>query len=417
MDNKAGARITQLRKERKWTQEKLADKAGVNVATLRRWGNGDTLPQTRSYKLVLTALGATKREQQDALALLDRPGAIQELSGTMWTPHTGDLLRVLRLRRGLSLTQAAAQLQISKSTISRWEKGSVPEAERLSDICAVYATRPEERAALVNSKSLLTLPLTAGDTMEQCEHRLHTLVNAMNHSEMFAGEPCFILLEAQFAGHAKQNEQALRLLAMCWTYHADYLLWRHRTEEAYRYASRALRIVQNHFLPEAFWLHAAGLKAQYVRDYSTGGTKAAYAQLNDCLELAGKIGSDVCILRDMGGIAANMDQWEHARRLFTQSRRIAQQREIHWGVRLANIEEANTYLRESRPEDALPFLAQDDNSDPNGHLTEIKLWVQTLRALGDKRDVDDWIKRGDALFTGHDLEFRRIEWERLKQRG
>lgn len=46
--------IRTLRKNKKWTQQKLADKMRVSLSTIKRWENGSTNPRTNdSYMLRL----------------------------------------------------------------------------------------------------------------------------------------------------------------------------------------------------------------------------------------------------------------------------------------------------------------------------------------------------------------------------
>jgi DNA-binding transcriptional regulator YiaG len=88
---------------------------------------------------VLDALQAGPGQRRDALALIQAPRAERRLAllaspnqEADACPVPGDLLRTLRLRRGLSLRAAAAELGVSPSTLSRWERSeTVPSGTHL----------------------------------------------------------------------------------------------------------------------------------------------------------------------------------------------------------------------------------------------------------------------------------------------
>src|SRR5690554_6405146 len=57
-----GTKITQLRKQKAFSQEQLAESAKVNVRTIQRIENNETTPRGTTLKLVCDALGVTPYE-------------------------------------------------------------------------------------------------------------------------------------------------------------------------------------------------------------------------------------------------------------------------------------------------------------------------------------------------------------------
>ena len=94
------------------------------------------LPRLSELEALLSVLQADPKQKRQTLLLLDAPRAKNQVRaeiirlgdqlgiGTM--PNGGDLLRALRLRRRLSLEEAAAsQMQMTSGTLRRWEKMEV----------------------------------------------------------------------------------------------------------------------------------------------------------------------------------------------------------------------------------------------------------------------------------------------------
>ncbi len=57
-----GTKITQLRKQKAFSQEQLAESAKVNVRTIQRIENNETTPRGATLKLICDALGVTPDE-------------------------------------------------------------------------------------------------------------------------------------------------------------------------------------------------------------------------------------------------------------------------------------------------------------------------------------------------------------------
>src|SRR5216683_682153 len=64
-DTMIRAKLIEVREKRNWTQEGLAERCGVDVATIRRWEHGDASPQGRNKWKLLNILEASSEDDLD----------------------------------------------------------------------------------------------------------------------------------------------------------------------------------------------------------------------------------------------------------------------------------------------------------------------------------------------------------------
>lgn len=106
-----GRKIRELRDERGYSLQDLAQKAGVSVSYLSEIERGTKKPSLKTLEKIATALNISR----------------EQLVETDLTrgPVLGHRLRLLRERLGISLSQFAAQVGISPSYLSEIERGNV----------------------------------------------------------------------------------------------------------------------------------------------------------------------------------------------------------------------------------------------------------------------------------------------------
>jgi transcriptional regulator with XRE-family HTH domain len=151
-----GTVLWDLRTAGGWTMGRLAQKAGVSKAALSQWESGSRLPRMAELESVLDALGAPP--SQRALASIDAPRALRRLTspganGGLGPPSmAGDLLRAMRLRRGRTQEQVAAQVGVVRNAVARWERGDrLPSTEQIQALC--FALQARESEWPVNGRS------------------------------------------------------------------------------------------------------------------------------------------------------------------------------------------------------------------------------------------------------------------------
>lgn len=108
-----GATIRRERKLRKWSQERLALKAGVERRTILRLEAGRHVPGSALVHAMERALGLEPRTLT--------PGwreAARENAPGAWGPRA----RLARQRRGLTIAAVASASGVSAATISRFER-------------------------------------------------------------------------------------------------------------------------------------------------------------------------------------------------------------------------------------------------------------------------------------------------------
>ena len=250
MTSHIGSLIRDWRMERKLSLGALSLKADVHKATLSRWERQEQQPRVSELEAVLTALQVTDTQRREALALLDAPRAVIQLrnltgAGLALSPPTaGDLLRAIRLRRGLTLEQAAAQTGIAFSLIARYERGEQwPEFARLHDLCFALRALPEEVSALTcgGGSWLSEMDAEASESNvgpEEWEARIERTwgrVNGLEDLRMFS-------LEAQLWRLANRRPDVLPVLQSAYAHHARLLMQTMRTTEALPFAQRSLAL-------------------------------------------------------------------------------------------------------------------------------------------------------------------------------
>src|SRR5262249_42250266 len=125
-----GGFLRTLRTARRLTMAQAAEKAGVHRATLHRWEKGLAQPRLSELTTLFSALEVSEPQKRNALRLMDAPRAarvvqqeviqIAAQTGVSAMPHGGDLLRAMRLRRGLSLEAASRPVEVTGGTLRRW---------------------------------------------------------------------------------------------------------------------------------------------------------------------------------------------------------------------------------------------------------------------------------------------------------
>ena len=415
MPDTVGELIKALRKARGLSTEKLASKADVAPSTLYRWQKGKFQPKLIELHAVLAVLEASAEERDRAVALLDAPRSTRVLSakalkgyvlpGVM--PGIGDLLRALRIRRGWTARQLAAELKIATERVSRWETSQTPSPpDRLQELLLLLKASSNEQAALM--KYRVVLPLADSLTsLDACEQHLDTLRQQAYGCASSPRDLSFLSLEAHLWPLAQRNPTALRLLVLTSLTHAEWLLGQGRLPEMNRLAERAMEAAQQ-LRPEWYSVWGTSLRTRFlVHHPKRPDYKQALRLLSPMMDFSALSHQDHALYRDLAEIAGYADQTEQALSFLTRSREYAIARNEQDSLELADIIEARILLRSGKPQAAQNLLGHHTIQNPLQQIWRMLLQTEASSHL-DRTDVGYWLALFDQHIEQHNLtHFRR----------
>ncbi|MBV9470546.1 MAG: transcriptional regulator [Abitibacteriaceae bacterium] len=270
-----GSFLGQLRQSRRLSQAQTARAAGLGRVTLSRWEMGVQQPRTLELESLLDTLTATPQERQQALVLLNTPQARAQLRDTLVRegeqkgigpmPHGGDLLRAMRLRRGIEQEEIARRLGVTVRTVRRWEKLEVwPPLTQLHALCYALEATPEEMVALTTNDPL-PLPDEEAVSLDELRlqgRRLNFYTNSWQAQAL--KELGLLTLETQAWSLASRSAVAQQILAEIYSHHARHLSNHKRFAESGVYAARALELWPKEILPNQIMVEASIVLAQAV---------------------------------------------------------------------------------------------------------------------------------------------------------
>lgn len=125
-----GQLLRRLRMAQGLTPKELADRADVNATTVRRYEDGQTLPDLYTLRLLAEALGVSLQAfvaQADLLVDVDQALVERGAAGLprkrRIKPKTTPL-GAWRTATGTTLQEVAEHVGVSTSTVFRWEAGT-----------------------------------------------------------------------------------------------------------------------------------------------------------------------------------------------------------------------------------------------------------------------------------------------------
>jgi len=382
----------------------IAERAQVHERSVGRWERDECLPRVPELKSLLKALEISQADQQQAWTLLKVPRAVIEQSrgrepsvlAATWRLGEGDLWKALRHRQGYSLAQAAVRTGYSRGIISRWEHTlRAPSPEARAALYQAFGVASEAQQVLESSIILPGASLQdVLPTLAACEEHLDALMAATTRGMVLFADLHFLALEAHLkrwttGGHTA----ALRLLALAWTAHADYLHWRGRLREMRPYIRQASLVVKRCLSPEPFWLTLPYLFAfSQVHGYG----KEDYAQgvtiLKPWMPFAERFVDTIGIKKGIADYAAMSAQFSLAHQMLDEAHQEALQRENDWALRAIEVVRARTYLEERQPQAALACLENTVDNVMHQRAHEAFLRAQAFEQLGAMHQLDATIR-------------------------
>jgi transcriptional regulator with XRE-family HTH domain len=427
-----GTLLKEWRTARGLSLGELARKAGVGKATLSYWERGARQPSATELDAVLDTLGVAPHQKCEAWSRVDAPRAarrLRELAATsadaLDAPPivSGDLLRALRLRGGRTLEQVAAICGVRSSAVSRWERSEDrPSAERLQILCRFLGAHPDEVVALTTLRFSLATGLgePRGDALDASREEHARLWFDLCAGRRALMDLRFLALEARLwpllSGCGAPARSARHLLAMVYTFHAQWLQLWGRNREAVRYAYRSLGLAETEPLTDPYWLWTvdiiarnAGREGRHTKPLEAARIIRAWLPATVPwprfdgwfrLSLAEHVGA-------AGDVASALELTAQARDLVARSEA---------PLRNADLGRARALLRAGRAAEALALLPTDENPLPSSQVAEHLLWAETFLALGERAAAEDRLVRAYATVTAQDLAYLRPRADALAQR-
>jgi transcriptional regulator with XRE-family HTH domain len=410
-----GALIQGLRLSRQMSLRGLARAAGISPGTLCHWETGQAAPRIPELDAVLDVLGAPVNVRQEAYARINAPRGLARLRHCVrltereadlegWLPSSGDLLRALRHRHGLSLEQAAAALRVQPSTLSRWERAiTLPSAESLATYCALLGVSAEERAALTN---LCLSAQNANGTplpIEALAAQLEQLQQDTQRGAQTLMDLRFLSLEAQLWPRAAQKLSARQLFAKTRVWRAQWLQWQGRLSEAGPLAQQALRLVEGE-TPQRFWFRAVHIAAHHLSD---GGRQPNPTRsirfLQEWLSAARWPETESWTWHNLANYFRRLGDMDAALLAVAQAQTAAQRSELAAAIRNSSFDSAVVLLEADRIDAALALLTETEQPNVYHRRYEAHAWARTLQAIGETEAAAVWQQRAWETVQARDL--------------
>ncbi|MBC8141257.1 MAG: helix-turn-helix transcriptional regulator [Armatimonadetes bacterium] len=205
-----------LREAANMSLGKLALLSGVNKSTISRWEGGKTAPRRTELRAVCDALGIPLVRRE---ALMQSLGVLPEplvSANAVPMPVSGDLLRALRYRRGLTQSQAARRAGITSSVLSKWESGDDwPADDRMHALCFVLGATGRELVLLSRGR-FLPVANEEGDTPEGLANRADTILESLRRTMWFGSDEVYLpalVIEAKMFGLLSRCPKAVQVFA------------------------------------------------------------------------------------------------------------------------------------------------------------------------------------------------------------
>ncbi|MBW3622373.1 MAG: helix-turn-helix domain-containing protein [Armatimonadetes bacterium] len=415
MECRLGDYLRQLRTERKVSLNRLALKAGVTKSTLIRWESGAHRPRLPELDSVLTALDASPDQRERAYAFLDVPRARSGLDEKAEAlPTVGDLLRAMRLRRGMSLEGVAASIGVHTSTVSRWEGGQVTLPLELREpLLDLFRARPTEREAMRERRWTFGSPVETGVPLEELHIRLQHLYRETLEGNHVLMDLEFLTFRSQVWPLLSRRDEARHLLAMGYFVYALGLSWVDRRQEASRHAERALEMLSPTASPEDRINVVTVAALMTAKSNSPQGPARAVERLRGVLPLATTPQLATGLYRDMADYAHRGGYTEAALDYIQKAYVTAEQAEDPNAHRLARFVHAEILLEAGQPRTALPLLYETPPPFPLQTILEALQWGEALFALGDRTEAYSWALHAGELLDTYDYPHLLEPWKEL----
>lgn len=427
MARSIGVWIRQARQRRGLSQHALALRAHVSSSTLNRWERELTRPSMPELEQVLQALDISPEEKLEALRLLEAPRALWTLqqlaqqhphpSGEPYPPLLGDLLGVLRRRRGWSVAQVATALAVSERSVRSWERSqSLPSEEHLHMLCYVLQASAEEVAFILTRPLWLEPPdaQTPHASAAMLKMRIDQMRQLIWQGITEGMELRLLALEAQAWWHVRQCPRHADMLREVYTLCCQWHSLHGRVQDAERYGYRGLRLLERErsFPRSAAWFLMAIAHSNTESHPSEARLIASAEILQDWLpQISHSVEHASWFYREMSEFYSEAHRYDEALRASEQGFQMIQRSDNVVEHQHARMSRALVLCRVGQPCHALDLLKPPENPLPATQATYLIVLYEIHSALGNQEQALAALTQAEQIAQEHMIQrtLRRIE--------
>lgn len=413
------ALLRRWRTERGLSQNVLAARAGISASTLSRWESGTTSPSIPEWEATLTALGLPTKHFHETLPLLAAPRAVRQLrkdTGSCAPPVGGDLLRAMRMRRGMTQAEVASHLGVPQNAIARWERSETwPDNECLHALCYHLKAFPEEVTALTVGRFSIANMLDLSDPAALHQEQWRIRVQPPHASDAVLKDLRFLALEARLhallaaSNTQGRGERIQRILSWTYSRHAQYLFESGRFAEAVAPAQHALAL-QKSLWPRNHegWVPAvvalAANEARLSGRRKSASPKRALKLFEQYIGYATSPEYRAWMLTGMAQYILKTGRAEEAVRYSEDALRSVIENEGN-GLRverqLRRRDHASLLLAAGQAAKAVPFLPDEEwQNEPDHRVRDLLVRAEVFHALGDS-EAQNALRQVFAILDTH----------------
>lgn len=182
---KIGERIRALRLDAGMTQEELAQRIGLKKQNISRYENSRVEPNIRTAKRIAEALGVSLEEMVVGVSVSDvslsSPGLVfgdsNKGSDNMGNSIVTTRMQQRRVELGLTLDDIALEIGVARSTIQRYEKGTIeklklPVIEAIANVLQVDPAWLVGKSDCPSSVTASSSDVKIGERIKACRKEL-----------------------------------------------------------------------------------------------------------------------------------------------------------------------------------------------------------------------------------------------------